>query len=62
MKTKPTEEQEKRPYRKPELMQVPLRAEEAVLGNCKMSSGASGPGKSGNTCSSPPPPCSGVGS
>ena len=39
MKTK-QEEQEKRPYKKPELMQVPLRPEEAVLGNCKMSGGA----------------------
>ncbi len=57
MKTK-QEEQEKRPYKKPELMQVPLRPEEAVLGNCKMSGGG-GPGQ--GTCTSPVP-CSAVGS
>ena len=33
----------KRAYSKPELVQVPLRPEEAVLGNCKVS-GATGPG------------------
>ena len=59
MKTKQTEEQPKKPYKKPELLQVPLRAEEAVLGNCKMSS-SSGPAQA--TCSGPPFPCSGVGS
>ncbi len=54
------EEQEKRPYKKPELMQVPLRPEPAVLGNCKMSSGGSqGPGQ--GTCFSPAP-CSATGS
>ncbi len=58
MKTK-QEEQEKRPYQKPELLQVPLRPEEAVLGNCKMSGGAQGPGQ--GTCTSPVP-CSSVGS
>jgi hypothetical protein len=26
---------QKRPYRKPGMVQVPLRPEEAVLGNCK---------------------------
>ncbi len=54
------EEQEKRPYKKPELMQVPLRAEEAVLGNCKMS----GTGGSGypNSCNAGPIVCSSVGS
>jgi hypothetical protein len=37
----------KRPYSKPELVQVPLRPEEAVLGNCKSSS-AAGPGGPAN--------------
>jgi hypothetical protein len=54
-----TKQQEKRPYKKPELMQVPLRPEEAVLGNCKMSGGAQGPGQ--GTCTSPAP-CSASGS
>jgi len=36
---------QKKPYAKPELRQVPLRPEEAVLGNCKMS-GLSGPASS----------------
>ncbi len=53
------EEQEKRPYKKPELMQVPLRPEEAVLGNCKMTGGSQGPGQ--GTCTSPVP-CSASGS
>jgi hypothetical protein len=43
----------KRPYRKPELVLVPLRPEEAVLGVCKGVS-AGGPGRasvcSGATC------------
>ena len=59
MKTK-QEEQEKRPYKKPELMQVPLRPEEAVLGNCKMSGGSQGPNS--GPCSGPVIPCSAVGS
>jgi hypothetical protein len=42
MKKKRSEKQLKRPYRKPELMKVLLRPEEAVLGNCK-TSGVSGP-------------------
>ena len=37
----------KKPYTKPEVKQVPLRPEEAVLGFCKIS-GQSGPGSSGN--------------
>jgi hypothetical protein len=37
----------KRAYSKPELVQVPLRPEEAVLGNCKTASTA-GPG--GGNC------------
>jgi hypothetical protein len=40
----------KRAYSKPELVQVPLRPEEAVLGNCKNSS-TTGPGGSGNCTS-----------
>ena len=59
MKTK-QEKQEKRPYQKPELMQVPLRPEEAVLGNCKMS-GTGGPGY-GNACNAGPLVCSSAGS
>lgn len=43
MKPKQTEKQEPRLYRKPVLSQVPLKAEEAVLGNCKMA-GVRGPG------------------
>jgi hypothetical protein len=44
--------QRKKPYRKPELTQVALRPDEAVLGACKIS-GASGPaaGTCGITCS-----------
>ena len=44
---------EKKPYLKPELKQVPLRPEEAVLGNCKLS-GVSGPAAAdcgGGVCS-----------
>lgn len=37
----------KKAYSKPELVEVPLRPEEAVLGNCK-SSTAIGPGGSSN--------------
>jgi hypothetical protein len=33
---------QKRPYAKPEIQEVPLRPDEAVLGGCKTSSG-SGP-------------------
>lgn len=40
--------QQRRPYLKPAVVQVPLRPEEAVLGHCK-TSGHSGPGGSG-TC------------
>jgi hypothetical protein len=32
----------KRPYTKPELIQVPLRPEEAVLGFCKSGGGVGG--------------------
>jgi len=35
--------QPKKPYVKPEVTQVPLRPEEAVLGNCKVSM-VTGPG------------------
>lgn len=45
---------QKRPYRKPGVVQVPLRPEEAVLGHCK-SGHSAGPGNStcnafGSTC------------
>lgn len=38
--------EQKRPYLKPELTQVPLRPEEAVLGNCK----AGGTGSTQGNC------------
>ena len=41
-KHEPGEEVKRKPYRKPEIRQVPLRPEEAVLGNCKIT-GSSGP-------------------
>ena len=37
----------KRPYKKPALIKVPLRPEEAVLGSCK-SDAPAGPGGSSN--------------
>ena len=46
-------------YSKPELVQIPLRPEEAVLGNCKMD-GVTGPGGS-STCA-PTGPCFSQGS
>ena len=50
----------KRPYTEPEINQVALRPEEAVLGACKSTAGGgSGPG-SGN-CRQPSP-CSSLGS
>lgn len=49
----------KKPYRKPELVQVELRAEEAVLANCKHG-GTAGPGGV-NNCSNMGP-CSALGS
>jgi len=49
------EEPVKKPYAKPEVQQVSLRAEEAVLGSCKTSA-VSGPGQfrcnSPSSCSS----------
>jgi hypothetical protein len=61
MKEKPAEKSEPRkPYVKPEVKQVPLRPEEAVLGFCKHASGAAA-GPSGSTCSSPSQ-CYGFGS
>jgi len=52
MKAKPEKSsgKRKRPYVKPEVKQVPLRPEEAVLGNCK-TIGSTGP--SDNTCGFP---------
>lgn len=50
----------KKPYVKPELRQVLLRPEEAVLGNCK-TAGVSGPGSVG-TCSPGAIACSSLGS
>ena len=48
----------KRVYSKPELIQIALRPEEAVLGNCKTTS-VVGPGSSG--CATPSP-CFSLGS
>jgi hypothetical protein len=39
----------KRPYVKPEVKQVPLRPEEAVLGNCKTTSSSGPTGAGCNT-------------
>ncbi len=50
-------DQQKKPYVKPEATQVPLRPDEAVLGNCKIAS-VSGPG--GMNCGTMV--CSAVGS
>jgi hypothetical protein len=52
-------QRQKKPYRKPALIQVPLRPEEAVLGNCK-TSGHAGPG-GGSSCT-PSGICSSQGS
>jgi hypothetical protein len=41
---------EKKPYSKPQIQEVPLRPDEAVLGNCKTSS-TSGPAQ--HKCTSP---------
>ena len=49
----------KRPYVKPEIQQIALRAEEAVLGACKGTAGG-GPG-AGSGCRRPSP-CSSIGS
>lgn len=43
---------QKRPYLKPELVQVPLRPDEAVLKNCKTAGGVGGPG--GQNCGNNP--------
>lgn len=52
---------DKRPYVKPEITQVALRPEEAVLGACKASSGSGGSGPGGGNCRTPVP-CSSLGS
>jgi hypothetical protein len=43
-------EPNKKPYSKPQIQEVPLRPDEAVLGNCKTSS-SSGPAQ--HRCTSP---------
>jgi len=55
------QDREKRPYVKPEVKQVALRPEEAVLGACKASSGSGGSGPGGGNCRTPVP-CSSLGS
>ena len=52
---------EKREYAKPEIKQVALRPDEAVLGACKASSGGGGSGPGGGNCRTPVP-CSSLGS
>ena len=52
---------EKREYAKPEIKQVALRPDEAVLGACKASTGAGGSGPGGGNCRTPVP-CSSLGS
>jgi hypothetical protein len=51
----------KQPYEKPEIKQVALRPEEAVLGACKTTSGGGGAGPGGGNCRTPAP-CSSLGS
>jgi hypothetical protein len=55
------QEFEKRPYVKPDIKQVALRPEEAVLAACKSTSGSGGSGPGGGNCRSPKP-CSSIGS
>lgn len=55
------EPRDKRPYVKPEIKQVALRPDEAVLGACKASSGSVGSGPGGGNCRTPIP-CSSLGS
>lgn len=43
----------KKPYTKPRVEQVALRAEEAVLANCKLNSMTAGPGDWGTYCANP---------
>ena len=50
----------KRPYEKPEIKQVALRPDEAVLGACKSATGSGG-GPGGSNCRTPAP-CSSFGS
>jgi hypothetical protein len=61
MKAKPEKSsgKRKRPYVKPEVKQVPLRPEEAVLGNCK---GTSSSGPTGSGCNTLMVYCSSAGS
>ena len=51
----------KRRYEKPEIKQVDLRPEEAVLAACKASTGQGGNGPGGGNCRTPVP-CSSLGS
>ena len=55
------EQSEKRRYEKPDVKQVALRPEEAVLGACKASTGSGGSGPGGGNCRTPVP-CSSFGS
>ena len=51
----------KRPYTKPEIKQVALRPEEAVLGACKAATGSGGSGPGSGNCRVPSA-CSSLGS
>ena len=55
--TNKTEAKKRRPYQKPQLEQILLKAEEAVLGICK-TSGGSGPSYPGCSLSSEGGQCS----
>ena len=51
-KWKEKAEEQKKPYRKPEVRKVTLIAGEAILGTCKHSSGGTGPGATSCGCPS----------
>jgi len=57
----PHDQNGKRRYEKPEIKQVALRPEEAVLAACKSSTGQGGNGPGGGNCRTPVP-CSSLGS
>jgi hypothetical protein len=61
-KTSQDSSRQKKLYVRPEIRQVPLKPEEAVLGLCKQT-GIAGPGlPSGNACGDGVSPCSSIGS
>lgn len=54
---KPGARVNKKPYTKPEVTQIPLRPEEAVLGGCKVA-GTNGPNRGGGSTCVIPSNCS----